>query len=85
MENLPCYPHCQVGDVPHVDILRLPIFSKVKTVDGIGTVVGIQCQKVNGLYYDPACTEVHVWYGMDNVSNGWVRRVYQLEDVTEVK
>ena len=60
----------------------ISLFSKVKTSDGVGTVVSLSCQKVNGLYYVPECAEVTVWYGMDNVSNGWVTRTYDLKDVS---
>ena len=57
------------------------LYSKVITPDGIGVVVELRCLRVNGLYFDPNCSDVVVWYGMDNVTNGWVSRTYDLKDV----
>ena len=30
-------------------------------------------------------SEVTVWYGMDNVANGWVNKTYDLNDVSLIK
>jgi len=58
----------------------MKIYSKVKTPDGVGTVISIVCMRVNGLYFDPERTEVVVWYGTDNAANGWVQRTYSLDE-----
>lgn len=60
----------------------ITLYSEVRTPDGIGTVIGLSCQKVNGLYFSQECSEVVVWYGTDNAANGWVQRAYDLKDVT---
>ena len=58
------------------------LYSKVQTPDGVGIVISLCCMKVNGLYYVPECAEATVWYGMDNVTNGWVHRTYDLKDIS---
>ena len=58
------------------------LFSKVQTPDGVGVVIRLSCMKVNGLYYAPECAEAVVWYGMDNVTNGWVQRTYDLKVIS---
>jgi len=64
--------------------MQISIYSKVKTPDGVGVVVQMCCMRVNGLYFDPNVTEVTVWYGMDNVTNGWVQKTYDLKDISLV-
>lgn len=60
----------------------ISLYSKVQTPDGVGVVVSLNCMKVNGLYYVPECAEAVVWYGMENVTNGWVQRTYDLKDIS---
>jgi hypothetical protein len=63
---------------------EITLYSKVKTPDGIGTVVGLNCLRVNGLYFDPNVTEVIVWYGTDNAANGFVQRTYDVDSISIV-
>ena len=64
---------------------NISLYSKVQTPDGVGVVICLRCLKVNGLYYAPECAEATVWYGMDNVQNGWVQKTYELKDIAKLK
>lgn len=65
--------------------VEINLYSKVQTPDGIGVVIGLNCTKVNGLYYDPVCAEATVWYGTENAANGWVQRAYDLKYIRLVQ
>jgi hypothetical protein len=62
---------------------NLQIFQKVKTPDGIGTIININCP-FNGLYYEEYRTTCVVWYGMDNVQNGLVAYEYNYKIILEL-
>lgn len=57
---------------------------KVKTRDGIGTIIAIKTD-FNGLYYEPATTKIQVWYGTDQSQNGWVARLYSINEVSALE
>ena len=59
---------------------HLQIFQKVKTPDGIGTIININCP-FNGLYYEEYKTTCVVWYGMDNVQSGLVACGYDYKTI----
>jgi len=57
------------------------LFNKVKTPDGVGTLVGVEVDW-NGRNFFPETARLHVWYGTDNVQGGWVEHGYPLDEVS---
>jgi hypothetical protein len=62
---------------------HLQIFQKVKTPDGLGTIINISCP-FNGLYYEPEKTKCVVWYGVNNSQNGWSVQEYIYDDILKL-
>jgi hypothetical protein len=62
----------------------LPALTKVRTPDGVGTIVMVDIE-ANGLYYDTNRITYRVWYGIDNTQNGWIACTYHHSQVTRYK
>ena len=55
----------------------------VQTPDGIGILISVDTP-ANGLYYEDQLAKLVVWYSVDGSQNGWVQRVYTIDDVKAV-
>ena len=59
------------------------IYRKVKTIDGVGTIVSITTE-FNGLFVSYERAECVVWYGTENSQNGKVSWTYSMRDILEL-
>lgn len=62
---------------------HLHIYQKVKTPDGVGTLININCP-FNGFYYEPDRAICVVWYGVENSQNGWASQQYDYKEILKL-
>jgi hypothetical protein len=62
---------------------HLHIYQKVKTPDGNGIIININCP-FNGLYYEPDRATCVVWYGVEDSQNGWAAQEYPYKKILEL-
>ena len=57
----------------------------VNTPDGEGVIVEMQFVSYNGLYIDIETAKATVWYSTDEAQNGFVSRVYRLNELYTIR